>query len=46
MTSEKDRLIGCEEPSEEDVVAIKEYETAKKNKELSLEPLSELAKRN
>lgn len=43
MTFEVD---GCEEPTEEDVLAIEEYEAAKKNKKLSLEPLSKLAKEN
>jgi hypothetical protein len=36
----EERLIGCEEPTEEDVLAIEEYESAKKNKKLALEPLS------
>ncbi len=36
----------CEEPTKEDVVAIGKYEAAKKNKKLSLEPLSELTKGN
>jgi hypothetical protein len=40
----EERLIGYEEPTEEDVQAIKEYETAKKNKKLHLAPLSELLK--
>ena len=40
------RLIGCEEPTKEDVEAIEEYKAAKKNKKLSLEPLSELTKGN
>ena len=40
----EERLIGCEEPTEEDVEAIKEYETAKKNGNLSLVPLRELTK--
>jgi len=40
----EERLIGCEEPSEEDIKAIKEYETAKKNGKLSLVPLKELTK--
>jgi hypothetical protein len=42
----EDRLIGCEEPTKEDVLAIEEYELSKKNKKLCLEPLSELAKGN
>ena len=40
------RPIGCEEPTTEDVQAIEGYEAAKKNKKLSLEPLSELTKGN
>jgi hypothetical protein len=42
----EERLIGYEEPTKEDVLAIEEYEAAKKNKKLSFEPLSELAKEN
>jgi hypothetical protein len=42
----EERLIGCEEPTKEDVQAIEEYGKAKKNKKLSLEPFSELAKEN
>jgi hypothetical protein len=38
------RLIGYEEPTKEDVEAIKEYETSKKNGELTLVPLSELTR--
>jgi len=41
-----ERLIGIEEPTKEDVAATEEYEAAKKNKKLSLEPLSELTKGN
>jgi len=40
----EERLIGYEEPTKEDVQAIKEYEAAKKNGKLTLVPLSELAK--
>ena len=40
----EERLIGCEEPTKEDVEAIKDYETAKKNGKLTLVPLSELTK--
>jgi len=40
----EERLIGCEEPTEEDVEAIREYETAKKNGKLCLVPLRELTK--
>lgn len=40
----EERLMGCEEPTKEDVEAIKEYETAKKNGKLTLVPLSELTK--
>ncbi len=39
-------LIGFEKPTAEDVQAIEEYEAAKKQKKLSLEPLSELTKGN
>jgi hypothetical protein len=42
----EERLIGCEEPTKEDVEAIEEYEAAKKSKKLSFEPLSELTKGN
>jgi hypothetical protein len=42
----EERLIGCEEPTKEDAAAIEEYEAAKKNKKLSLIPLSELTKGN
>jgi hypothetical protein len=42
----EERLIGYETPTAEDVQAIAEYETAKKNKKLVLEPLSELTKGN
>jgi len=40
----EERLIGYEAPTKEDVAAIEAYEEAKKNKKLSLTPLSELAK--
>jgi len=40
----EERLIGCEEPTKEDVEAIKEYETAKKKGKLALVPLKDLAK--
>jgi hypothetical protein len=42
----EERLIGYEEPTREDVAAIEDYETAKKNKKLTLTPLSELTKGN
>jgi hypothetical protein len=42
----EDRLIGCEEPTKEDVLATEEYELAKKNKKICLEPLIELTKGN
>jgi hypothetical protein len=42
----EERLIGFEEPTKEDVKAIEEYESAKKNKKLHLEPLTELTKGN
>ncbi len=34
----EERLIGFEEPTQEDVAAIKEYEAAKKNGRLTLVP--------
>jgi hypothetical protein len=40
----EERLIGYEEPTQEDVKAIKEYESAKKTGKLTLVPLSELTK--
>jgi hypothetical protein len=40
----EERLIGYEEPTKEDVRAIKEYEAAKKNGKLTLVPLSDLSK--
>jgi hypothetical protein len=40
----EEKLIGCEEPTEEDIIAIKEYEAAKKEGKLTLIPLTELAK--
>ncbi len=40
----EERLIGYEEPTKEDVEAIKEYESMKKAGKLTLVPLSELAK--
>jgi hypothetical protein len=42
----EERLIGCEEPTKEDVEAIEEYEEKKKSKKLSFEPLGELIKGN
>jgi hypothetical protein len=42
----EERLIGYEKPTVDDVKAIEEYEEAKKNKKLVLEPLSELTKGN
>ena len=42
----EERLIGFEEPTKEDVTAIEEYESAKRNKKLHLEPLTELTKGN
>ena len=41
----EERLIGYEEPTKEDVAAIKEVEATKKNGKLTLMPLSELTKR-
>jgi hypothetical protein len=40
----EERLIGYEGSTAEDVQAIEEYETAKKNKKLFLEPLNKLTK--
>jgi hypothetical protein len=40
----EERLIGYEEPTQEDVVAIREYEATKKNGKLTLVPLSDLTK--
>jgi hypothetical protein len=40
----EERLIGSEEPPQEDVAAIKEYEAAKKNGKLKLVPLEDLTK--
>lgn len=40
----EEKPIGCEDPTEEDVQAIKEYKAAKKNGKLNLVPLSELTK--
>ena len=40
----EERLIGYEEPTKEDVAAIKEYENAKKNGKLKLVPLGDLTK--
>jgi hypothetical protein len=40
----EERLIGFEEPTKEDVEAIREYETAKKKGKLTLLPLTDLAK--
>ena len=38
------RLISDEEPTKEDVKAIKEYEVAKKSGKITLVPLSDLTK--
>jgi len=40
----EERLIGFEDPTKEDVEAIREYETAKKKGKLTLLPLTDLAK--
>ena len=40
----EERLIGCEEPTKDDVDAIREYEVAKKKGTLVLVPLKDLAK--
>jgi hypothetical protein len=42
----EERLIGYEEPTKEDVEAIKDYESRKKAGKLTLVPLSELTKGN
>ena len=42
----KERLIGLEEPTEEDAKAIEEYETAEKNGKLCLVPLKDLTQGN
>jgi hypothetical protein len=39
-----ERLIGCEEPTKEDVEAIREFETGKKEGKLTLVPLRDLTK--
>jgi hypothetical protein len=36
----EERLIGCEEPTKEDIAAIKKYDTAKKKGKLTLVPLA------
>ncbi len=40
----EERLIGCEEPTKEDIKAVQAYETAKKKGKLVLMPLSDLTK--
>ncbi len=40
----EERLIGYEEPTKDDVKAIKEYEASKKSGKLTLVPLSDLTK--
>jgi len=40
----EERLIGIEEPTKEDVEAIKKYETAKKKGKFTLVPLKDLTK--
>jgi hypothetical protein len=40
----EERLIGNEEPTEEDVEAVRKYEAAKKKGKLTLVPLRDLAK--
>ena len=42
----EERLIGSEEPTKADVEATEAYEMLKKNKKLTLEPLSDLTKGN
>jgi len=41
----KKRLIGYEDPTKEDVAAIKEYEVAKKNGKVTLVFFNKLTKR-
>ena len=38
----EERLIGCEQPTKEDIAATEEYEAAKKNKTLQFTPLDSL----
>lgn len=40
----EEKLIGCEDPTKEDIEAITDYEAKKKNRKLSLVPLNELSK--
>jgi hypothetical protein len=40
----EERLIGNEEPTEEDVEAVRKYEAAKKKGKLTLVPLRDVAK--
>jgi len=40
----EERLIGCEDPTKDDVEAIDGYEAAKKQGKLVLVPLKDLAK--
>ncbi len=40
----EERLVGCEAPSEDEVEAIAEYETAKKKKTIELVPFRNTAK--
>jgi hypothetical protein len=40
----KERIVGFEEPTKEDVEAIREYEIAKKKGKLTLLPLTDLVK--
>jgi hypothetical protein len=42
----EERLIGCEDPTKDDVEAIREYEAANKKGKLTLVPLSDLTKRD
>jgi hypothetical protein len=42
----KEKLIGLEEPTQEDTKTIEEYEIAKKNGKLCLVPLKELTQGN
>ncbi len=40
----EEKLIGCEEPTKEDIKAVRAYENAKKKGKLVLVPLSDLTK--
>ncbi len=44
LLEEREKAVACEEPLEDEVEAIKEYETAKRKKTIHLVPLSTTAK--